>query len=373
MAEPGLPDSALLPENRFHSEKADSVAESAMTELSELRSQVRGQIERIHHLEQALDQSLAFQEELRSQLANQQFLESQLASTEEIANIQQQAITQLKQQLAQQRQLLAAQQGETEQSQPPDASSQAFSPVSRCRDPLPHPRAGSGDGHGIPEQLSLLDQPNLLDQASFPDLMQKLTEQEASIHQLETELHRAHIALQEQQALIDAFQTYTVRRSAGDLSDVSLDGELFTAYCKIQELETQLSKQTTAQAMLQHTCQELEQIRDRYQLRITELETQAAVMQEQILKQAQQSSEYETAVQHWKDRYHSLQIYLAQIKQLLEQFLPNPPAPIAELLTTLQTVTSNTTEETATPPVSRSPRIDLPDFLIRRHRYRARP
>lgn len=362
MAEPGLPDSALLSENHFHLEKADSASESVMTEVGELRSQVQGQIERIHHLEQALDQSLAFQEELRSQLANQQFLESQLASTEEIANIQQQAITQLKQQLAQQRQLLAAQQGEVEQGQHLGNASR-LSASSQTKDSLLHQRGVIPDASSS-VQLSLLDQINL------PELMQRLAEREASVHQLETELHRAHIALQEQQALIDAFQTFTVRRSAGDLADISLDGELFTAYCKIQELETQLSKQTTSQVMLQHTFQELEQIRDRHQSRIAELETQTAVMQEQILKQAQQSSEYETAVQHWKDRYQSLQSYLTQIKHLLEQTLPNPPAPIAELLTTLQTVTSNTTEEPAVPPVSRSPRIDLPDFLIRRHRYR---
>ncbi len=364
MAEPGLPDSAFLPENPFHAERVASAGESLMAELSELRSQVRGQIERIHHLEQALDQSLAFQEELRSQLAHQQFLETQLASTEEIANIQQQAITQLKQQLAQQRQLLAAHPKET-QDQPLDNSSRPYAP-SRLKEPLVQHHAASPDHHS-PVQLSLLDQTNP------PEVAQKLAEQEASIHQLETELHRAHIALQEQQALIDAFQSYTVRRSTGNLADSSLDGELFTAYCKIQELETQVSKQTTSQAMLQHTCQELEQVRDRHQSRITELEAQIAVMQEQILKQAQQSSEHETAVQHWKDRYQSLHTYLMQVKQLLEQTLPNPPAPIVELLAALQTLTSTSTEEPAAPPVSRSPRIDLPDFLIRRHRYRARP
>lgn len=367
MAEPGLPDSALLPQNHFHSKETDSADKPVIAELGQLRSQVQGQIERIHHLEQALDQSLAFQEELRSQLVNQQFLESQLASTEEIANIQQQAIAQLKQQLEHQRQLLATQQGEAGKNQNLAPLSRPYATLPQPDDPPLHHRTVIPDQTNLPEQLSLLDQ------ASIPDLNQKLAEREASIHQLETELHRAHIALQEQQALIDAFQAYTVRRSTGDLSDISLDSELFTAYCKIQELETQLSKQTTSQAMLQHTCQELEQVRDRHQSRIAELEAQTAVMQEQILKQAQQSSEYETAVQHWKDRYHSIQSYLIQIKHLLEQTLPNPPATIAELLATLQTVASNTTEEPSVPPVSRSPRIDLPDFLIRRHRYRARP
>jgi chromosome segregation ATPase len=59
------------------------------------------QLERIGQLEQALEQSLTSLNELKQKLKDQHLLETQLAATEEIANLQQQAITQLKQQVTQ--------------------------------------------------------------------------------------------------------------------------------------------------------------------------------------------------------------------------------------------------------------------------------
>ncbi|HEY9883488.1 MAG TPA: hypothetical protein V6C98_07740, partial [Thermosynechococcaceae cyanobacterium] len=59
-------------------------------------------IERIRHLEQALDQSLASLSEMRLQMVDQRRLEAQLAATEDISNIQQRAIARLKLQLAHQ-------------------------------------------------------------------------------------------------------------------------------------------------------------------------------------------------------------------------------------------------------------------------------
>lgn len=59
-------------------------------------------LERIGQLEQALEQSLTSLNELKQKLKDQHLIETQLAATEEIANLQQKAITQLKQQLAQQ-------------------------------------------------------------------------------------------------------------------------------------------------------------------------------------------------------------------------------------------------------------------------------
>lgn len=64
-------------------------------------------LKRIGQLERALEQSLEYLYQLRQQLRDQQLLETQLASAEEIANVQQQAITELKQQLAQQQFSLA--------------------------------------------------------------------------------------------------------------------------------------------------------------------------------------------------------------------------------------------------------------------------
>jgi chromosome segregation ATPase len=52
-------------------------------------------------LQQALDQALGSLEELRTQVQDKQWIETQLAHTEQYANVQQQAIAQLKQQLSQ--------------------------------------------------------------------------------------------------------------------------------------------------------------------------------------------------------------------------------------------------------------------------------
>ncbi|NJP08173.1 MAG: hypothetical protein HC866_00785 [Leptolyngbyaceae cyanobacterium RU_5_1] len=211
-------------------------------------------------------------------------------------------------------------------------------------------------------------------QVTIQELTQKLHDREASIHQLETELHRAHIALQEQQALIDSLQqVYSARLNA---SESPLDRELFTTHCKVQELETQISKQITTQAMLQHTCQELEQTRDLHQTRIAELEQQTADMQEQILKQAQQTSEYETAIQHWKDRYLNSKRYLVKLQTLVEQAIPDPAMELSELIAAIQAVTVETPESdtstSLTAATKRGVKMDVPAFLARRQRYRVR-
>jgi hypothetical protein len=137
-------------------------------------------------------------------------------------------------------------------------------------------------------------------------------------------------------------------------------------------LETQLSRQASAQAILQHVCQELEQTRDRQQNRIAELELLNADMQEQILQQAQQASEYEAAVQHWKDRFLNSQDYLSHLKHLVEQAVTNPSEELAALLNAIQIVTTDNAEDNSSGLIPRSPKMDLPDFLLRRQRYRVR-
>jgi hypothetical protein len=404
-------------------------------DLTQAQSLVQEQIERIEHLEQALDQSLASAAEMRLQLIHQQFLENQLASTEEIANIQQQAIAQLKKQLTQQKQSLEAQQQELQaqrysfqellttleaiaQGQPTtldsfkkqhhqlltralklepkdqlEQQSELNQPnIAQSNTAQPDPpktllQPPSADPVESPLDLldSLEPEPVSQEQAVtiLQNLWQTLGDREASIQQLETELHRAHSALQEQQALINSLQqASTSKINSGSL----LDKEFFSAHSKIQELETQLSKQTTTQTILQHTCNELEQTRDRQQTRIIELEHHTADIQEEILKQAQQASEYETAVQHWKDRYHRSKDYLIRFKELVEQFSQVDSAQtfsalsseLANLLAEIEPITSDPSNpETLTIPpalsTSRNTKMDLPDFLARRPRYRVRP
>ena len=358
---------------------------------SELQSLIEKQRDRIHHLECALDQALLVIEELRRQLVNQDFLENQLAATEEVANIQQRAITQLKQQLSQQQHALEQQSTQTtDQAQSFDHLLSEIEALaeghqqrlvqfrrSLSRDP------GATDGSAQAPSRSSMAAP-LSDAAAtnssepaaaathrlheqIADLIQQLSAQHATIEQLQQELALTQAALHEQQ---------TRDRLTPDLSltDSShLDQELFAAYGKIQDLETQMSRQSTTQAILQHTCQELEQARDRHQARVTELEQQTAEMQEQILKQAQQASEYETAVQHWKDRFLHSQTYLKQLRQWVERSEIPLTSDLADLLDAIQTLVDTPDPDSAPAPAPRPPKIDLPDFLARRQRYRVRP
>jgi hypothetical protein len=58
-------------------------------------------VQRVCLLQQALDQALGSLDELKAQVKDKQWIETQLASTEKYANVQQQAIAHLKQQLSQ--------------------------------------------------------------------------------------------------------------------------------------------------------------------------------------------------------------------------------------------------------------------------------
>ncbi|MDX2231080.1 MAG: hypothetical protein NW220_15690 [Leptolyngbyaceae cyanobacterium bins.349] len=361
------------------------------SEVENLRSLVQKQVDRIHNLEQALDQSLTSLEELRVQLVDQQFLENQLAATEEIANIQQCAITQLKQQLSQQQQALAAQQAQTQEQA---TSFQNLLDVMEGlaegqqtrlaqlklrihndpsdRDSNSSPLASQSSVGLTPFAISPDKESQQTTAATeqITELKRQLRDRQRVIEQLETELARAHEELQDQQALITTLQPTA---PSAPPRDTSLDQELFAAHCKIQDLETQISKQITTQAILQHTCEELEQARDRYQTRATELESQFADMQEQILKQAQQASEYETAVQHWKDRYVKSQDYLKRMKDLVEQSTLPPTPDLLELIMAIQTMMDIPDPESVPTGTPRTTKMDIPEFLARRHRYRVRP
>ncbi len=394
------------------------VQETLLAELRQARSQSHSQIERIRHLEQALDQSLASLNEVRLQVVDQQLLEAQLASTEEISNIQQQAIARLKLQLAQQQQALdlqfsetqardrtlqdllstmetltQAQQQELEQLRRQIAHDrvevQAYQ--QRLEDQLDRlqidlhtqqARTQALESQSLDAQTLATNLAQRLEQAhtQVNELSQILSDRQAALAQLEIELQQAHIALQEQQALIDRLQQsrlLTPPLGATPAARAEVPPDLAIAQTKIAALENQVAKQTTTQAMLQHACQELEEERDRQQARTAELESQTADMQEQILRQAQQASEYETAVQHWKDRCLSSHSDLIKLKQLLEQVLPDPPAELAEVLAALVAATDDTTEPSSPSLLpmtrfSRESKVDLPDFLIRRRNHKTR-
>jgi chromosome segregation ATPase len=392
------------------------------TELGQSRSLSHEQIERIRHLEQALDQSVSTLREMRLQVVDQHLLEAQLASTEEISNIQQQAIGRLKLQLAQQQQALSVQLIEM---QTRDRSLQALlhtmealnqmqqQALEQLQTQLVSDRTEvEAHQHQLEERLVLVqatihtpssrtESQRLETQALSEGLTARLAEAHAQVNelslilndrqmalrQLEGELQQAQLTLQEQQTLLVRLQqapahnrttgtiAAPVNAAAGDASAVTPD--LATAHAKIAALEAQAAKQTTAQAMLRHACQELEEERDRQQARIAELESQTNDMQEQILRQAQQASEYETAIQHWKDRCFSGQSGVLNLKVLLEKALPDPPAELSAALAALLIAVEETIEPggpglPSKASLIREPKVDLPDFLLRRRNHKTR-
>ena len=110
MSEPDLTGSGEFVTDKTHpdwDESETGCAEVVPTQVGAdaLGADESNQRERIEQLEQALEQSLASISELKLQLKDQHLLETQLAATEEIANIQQQAINELQRQLMQQQSL----------------------------------------------------------------------------------------------------------------------------------------------------------------------------------------------------------------------------------------------------------------------------
>lgn len=337
MAEPTSVEQAEFAEaENLRSDHAALESSATEEEFLLLKERVQHQINRIRDLEQALDQSLASLDELRSQIVDQHFLERQLASTEEFANVQQQAIQQLKLQFAQQKAELETKIQQAQQRER--------------------------------EYQSLLDAAEAIAQAQQLELA-RLKRQlgsdrpELDLNPVDSQLHvlQADIELRRQQ-----LQDLESQKQAAQSRIAELE-------VQVETLENQIARSITTQALLQQACRELEVDREQSQHRIAELERQAAEMQEQILSQAQQASEYETAVQHWKHRYQTLQEQIGSLRQLLGEKIAEIPPEVAELLATLEA--SSLPEPRSTfrsNPFNPDLKIDLPEFLVRRRTYRSR-
>lgn len=364
--------------------------QTLLEELAQAQKLDRERCTRIHHLEQALDQALACIEELRLQVQDQHLLESQLATTEDHASVQQQAIVRLKLQLAEQQAALDAQILETQQ-----------------RD------------QAIQELLATIEDMTQVQQREVERLRSRLAQD-----QLEVQTHRSRLGkhLQDLQTALEFRQQRVVELETETLAartlSTRLQSQLEVAHQQIKDLsarlcqnrsqlvqletqlehshslglrsshqstqpgddvEKRLTQQLTQQA---HWQQELEANRDQLQNRVTDLEQQVAEMQEQILQQAQQETEYETAVQYWKDRYNANHQQVGHLKELAEQLLMQSDQELnpllLELLNALQVALppekgfdkmrgKKTASEPISPlPLPRLTTVELPEFLMRR-------
>lgn len=279
--------------------------EQLLDDLTHSMELIQHQADRIAQLERALDQTLIQVQDVRSQLVRQEWIEEQLAATEEFANVQQQAILHLKGRIA-------GRSDEMEGSELP-------------------PKA-PGKPEPIATPSARLEVRYVQAQQQIQALSQKLRE--------------------------DSIQTAVLPEMT--------DAEREEAWWREQLalLEAELAKHLQTQAFLQQACSEMEQDREQDQRRILELENQSAEMQEQILRQAQQASEYETAIQHWKDRFYQLQNQMLSILELYDQLSEPIPEAIAAHLAQLPQPTPSEQMQSLRRALPR--RSDLPEFLQRR-------
>ena len=279
--------------------------EQLLEDLTTSMELIQHQADRIAQLERALDQTLVQVHDVRSQLVRQEWIEEQLAATEEFANVQQQAILHLK---------------------------------GRIDD-----RTSSVE--------NVLENPIVKNQANV---------NATPSARLEVRYVQAQQQIQalSQKLREDSIQSATLPEMT--------DAEREEAWWREQlvTLEVELAKHLQTQAFLQQACTEMEHDRDLDQRRILELGNQSAEMQEQILRQAQQSSEYEAAIQHWKDRFYQLQNQMLSILELYDQLSEPIPDAIANLLDSLPQPTVSEQMQSLRRALPR--RSDLPEFLQRR-------
>lgn len=355
---------------------------------------------RIHHLEKALDQAIACLGELRAQIHDQHFLETQLANTEEYSSVQQQAIARLKFQLAEQQQQLDAQILETQQR---DQAIQELlvtienmtqgqqREVERLRSRL------AQDQVEVQTHRSQLGKQLYDLQGVLEARQQRVGELESEIlaartlgsrlrNQLETaqqqikDLSTRVLQHRSQRSLETPGEPHSLLRSVPPTHSAPIDSGATTiehsgssTWLKtpqqVDALEKRLGLQLAQQARWQQQQHDLESDRERLQTRVTDMEQQVAEMQEQILRQAQQETEYETAVQYWKDRHLTHQHQNSHLKTLTEQLLAANPQDanplLIELLHALTALYSERSEKPST-PLPRLTTVELPEFLVRR-------
>lgn len=376
--------------------------QALLSDLQQMRFEERDRRSRIQHLEQALDQALSSLAEMRQELQEKSFLESQLAATEKFASVQQQAIARLRVRVQQQQHIIEAHLARCRETpQPPTAAiaSLASSAADAAFTPIRQPV----DGEAIAPADSELDG----GQQRITELEQQVEQLQAFSERLQERLVEAQqhtqelaLALDEQRAEnLPAVATETPTTTASTRSRRSpqlpqwleqrraiatLGQDLARAQIKVEELELELARQVRQQALWQQRYHEAQGESHSHRARLQTLDQQTAEMQEQVFQQAQQISEYEAAVQHWKDQYAASQSQISRLRELLEEmqlrFLADEPgdptfsALLSELLAVVEFSSfpmDSDTHANTLRSLGRINALDMPEFLLRRRTYRA--
>ncbi|KGF72556.1 hypothetical protein DO97_07715 [Neosynechococcus sphagnicola sy1] len=336
-----------------------------LEQLDEVRSLAQNRLDRIHQLEQALDQCLMAFWEIKLLIRDQESMESQLAATEAFSHVQQQAIMNLNQQLSQQQQELALQEQVFRER---EQQFQELLSAAEVMAQAQQTELGYLRSHLVHDRTTAQVYQNQLIQdlqTALASQQQRGLELAAQVLTARTQIISLEVQLDETQRQLTTYQQqHACMEQRAPLShggvppyDLSTSKAPDPALLqlKLAGLETELVRQRMLQAKLQHTCQELTAERDRHSDRTVALTQQVAEMQEQILQQAQQAKEYEAAVQHWKDRFLVSHRYALRCQDLLAQTLTDP-AVIADSLTPTDPACD------LLPPMD--PDVLIPDFLM---------
>ena len=348
-----------IPENVLENIPNGAASEltTPIASVSELLSEVSQSIQfstpgeqpsgeqRIWQLEQALYQCQLYIDELKQKLIDQEFLEGQLATTETFSHIQKQAIETLKLQVSEQQALqdaldIAQQQIQVTQAERKAAIALVHQKENECsalqlqmlQEHAELDRLKDTKAQAI-AQLDALQgsmvqetQQRIVAQKTADRLRTELRNRELSTRSLESKLQQAEEMLTHRETMIAALKDRNRPDSQKDQFIQGISTTLLNAQRQIIELQNELSSQSILQAQLQHTAHELEQDTKLAQTRSEQLEQQVNDLQEQVLRQAQQASEYETAVQHWKTRCTEAEEWTSQVAQLWDRLKMEFPA-----------------------------------------------
>lgn len=292
---------------------------------------------RISQLEQALYQCQLYIDELKQKLIDQEFLEEQLATTESFSHVQKQAIETLKSQVGEQKNLrgeledlrkqfhlISSQHSESEvkiRLREAECSSiklqmlQKQTELERMQEKKEQILAQL---ESIQNSMVQETQQRIIAQKTAERLRTDLNNRDAALRSLEAKLKQAETMLNHREEMITALKDLNRPDTQKDQFIQGLSTTLLKAQRQITELENDLSNQSILQVQLQHSTHELEQDSRLTQARSEQLEEQVNDLQEQVLRQAQQSSEYETAIQHWKTRCLEAENWTAQLAKLWE-------------------------------------------------------
>lgn len=111
----------------------------------------------------------------------------------------------------------------------------------------------------------------------------------------------------------------------------------------LQKLQSTPAKNISLQVVLEQSIRHLQVECIASTNRVKELELQVGELQEQILHQSAQATEYEAAVQHWREKCLIHQDHAAQLSNALEKFI----------------------EGKDVPKVLEALKVDLPAFLVK--------